>query len=526
MTDASVPDWVVHHYQESRLRFISHQAEFAQQNKDDYAMLQQEVPNLWMATNWGLHGQSETAVDLVNDLGNFFLHRGYWREGLDFADRAVSVAQYLCTEHPTEEKHTYALASIQVMRVGFHLLQGNAEKAGNTLQELLQADNLLDHQMISGGLIALIAALTELRGEDDKSLTLYRTTLEQLEKIEFLPLVSYLLYVIADLLTQQGKYEEAIAMYWQKFEVDRKSHDISSMIETLQGLGGVARSAGLPKEAEECYQQAAALAQSISSPELQHDTIKEIAKSAYEQGDYATAAQLYEQALAFARQAGNKWATASTLTFLAFAREELGEDVTGLLKESLSICQEMNDYDGMTMAMIQLGDAYLAVQNIDKAKELFAQAADLAAHIQNHPLAALAWLQMGDLVADQENWAEAERYYEQGLTAHLRFDDPASRAMVLRGLGLARFMQDKLESAKDVIQTNINLYAQLEDWENHATCLYELACILAQENNPVEARQLAQQSSDILHKIGSPEATVVDAALAKLNENGELEDST
>jgi tetratricopeptide (TPR) repeat protein len=159
--------------------------------------------------------------------------------------------------------------------------------------------------------------------------------------------------------------------------------------------------------------------------------LKALCTNAYEREDYTEAARRYELALGQARRTGNKWMVASTLTFLALAREELGEAVIGLLQESLSVSQEINDYDGM--AMIQLGDAYLNEQDVQRAREQYSQVAEIATGTNNHPLAALAYLNLGELALEQEQWGEAEGYYEQGLKAHLRIDDPSSRVMVMRG---------------------------------------------------------------------------------------------
>lgn len=521
MTESHVvPEWITQQYGQSHSRFIAFYTQFAREHKHDHDALQSEIGNLLRALSWIMEGQPEAAVDMVNDLGTFFLQRGYWAEGLDVAEQVSPIAVKLTNVHPTEEKRMYTLASLQVMRVGFHLLQGNVEQAGATLHQLLEIENLMEHQMLSGSLVALIAALTEVRGENSASLDLYRTTLEHVETVDYLPLISYLLFVIADLLTQQGEYEEALALFWKKLELDRQTHDLSSMIDTLQGLAGVAERAGLPDVAEQCQREALKLAQGTSSAELQHDTLKALGTKAYEREDYAEAARLYEQAVLQARRTGNKWMVASTLTFLALAREELGEDVLGLLQESLSISQDINDYGGMAMAMIQLGDAYLTEQDVERAREQYSQAAEIATGINNHPLVALAYLNLGELALEQEQWGEAEEYYEQGLEAHLRFDDPSSRAMVLRGLGLALFMQGKMDRAKDVIQRNAVLYGELEDWENHAQCLYALAGILVQENRIGEAEPLARRSLDILKKIGSQEAATVEAALARLSETG------
>ena len=145
------------------------------------------------------------------------------------------------------------------------------------------------------------------------------------------------------------------------------------------------------------------MAQSHASPATQPEILRKLANHAYAREDYERAATYNEQALALARRTGDKMAVASTLLFLAFAREELGADVTDLIRESLRISQEIEDYDGMVMAMIQLGDVYLVKEDNTRAREQYLAAAAVATRIRNHPLTAAAWLKAGELALTEES---------------------------------------------------------------------------------------------------------------------------
>lgn len=508
--------WARSHYERSRMNLIQQCIEYVRSNEADYDALQAEWANISRALGWAVEMESPAVVEWVNSLGGFLLHRSYLDEGLQFADRITPVAQRRCRQAPGQERFVYELATLQAMRVGFLLLKGDSEGAGTVLKEIVEIEELAQHQVIMGSFKALTGVIAEKQGNNPLALSSYQETMTAAETMAFWPLVSYMMFVTADLMAQRGEFEQAIALYRQKLEVDRKAGDVSGIIDSLIGLGHVADYAQLPEVAAEQYQEALAVAQSHASPATQPEILRKLANHAYVREDYERAATYNEQALALARRTGDKMAVASTLLFLAFAREELGADVTDLIRESLRISQEIEDYDGMVMAMIQLGDVYLVKEDNTRAREQYLAAAAVATRIRNHPLTAAAWLKAGELALTEESWPEAEHYYGLGLAAQQRFDDPSSRAMILRGLGQAYFMQGKLNEARTVLQESGDLYLQLEEWESHGECLYELACVIAQDGQPVEAEALAQRSFDLLAAISSPGAEVVGAALENL----------
>lgn len=512
MNGTTIP-WARSHFERSRTNLINQCLEYVRGNEADYDALQAEWANISRALWWAVEMESPSVVEWLNKLGGFLLHRRYLEEGLKFADEIAPVAQQRCRREPGEERYIYELAEVQAMRVGFLLHRGDSEAAGTVLKEIVESTELAHHKVIMGSFRALTGVIAEKQNNDTLALSSYQESLTAAETMEFWPMVSYLIFVIADLMAQRGEFEEALALYRHKLEVDRKAGDVSGVIDSLIGLGNVADYAQLPDVAAEQYQEALTVAQSSASPATQHVILRKLADQAYAREEYQKAAAFNEQALAVARRTGDKMAVASTLLFLAFASEELGADVTDLIRESLIISQEIEDYDGMVMAMIQLGDVYLVKEDNTRAREQYLEAATVAARIRNSPLMVAAWLKAGELAIAEESWPEAEHYFESALAAQQRVDDPSSRAMVLRGLGQAYFMQDKLNDARTILQENSDLYLQLEDWESYGECLYELACVLAQDGKPVEAEALAQRSLDMLLAIGSPSAEVVSVAL-------------
>ena len=187
-----------------------------------------------------------------------------------------------------------------------------------------------------------------------------------------------------------------------------------------------------------------------------------------------------------------------------------------LLEESLSISRGLNDYAGMAMAMIQLGEAHQYRQNFEKAQAHLQQAAEISSTIKNGPLAAQAWLQLGELATEQHLWEEAQRRYETSLEAIHSLDAMEIRALVLQRLGETYYAQEKYEEAKETVAMTARLHQYLEDWEGYAENIYELACIAIKLGQVSEAKRLANESIAVFQELGSPRVAEIEVELATL----------
>jgi len=520
MMSHSPPEWVVAQYQESQERLAKYYEVFVHNKREEHDALEDELPNLLTALQWSLERSPQQVVDLVNDLGNFFQQRGFWREGIVFSDAAEKVARALYKKEPDDEKRAFDLVSIQLQSIGFLLWQGEVEEARERLEQVLDLQILSKYPALSGGVAVFVGAIAELEDDDQKMLLILDAALNQLQNFQHLPLTSALLGRIAEVLGKRGEYEKAFDLYRKKIEIDRQTKDIESLIDSLRGLAEIARSAGLNDLAEKCFREADELSQTASVPGLRYETLSDIARMAQQRGDYQKAADHYAQALEIARQTRDRNSIASTLRFLAFAEEELGKDILPLLEESLSISRELNDFDGMVMSMLQLGDVYQAKGDFERAKAQYRQGAEIASRIHNAQLTAQAYLQLGDLALEQESWREAEHNYKESLSNLDRQDNIKSRALVLRGLGQAFWMQDQLADAKASIQESAEINHRGENWEVYAENLYALATIAAQDDEIVTAQNLAQRALEILNRIGSPHAAEVKSALEGFQTSG------
>ncbi len=486
MTDQFAPAWVIDQYTGSQKRFIELFRDFSLKNKKNYEDIQGDIHNIMEAIQLSLDSQlHQIIIEFANNLGDFFLYKGYWREAVNFLEEALESSKYLCQQEPSNERYVFEMASLEIALIGFLFLQGTKKDAADRLLKILENDSLENNSMIANSIGILARFVTHLQGENDDSVEFYQTMLDKLRPTGHLPLLSEIMHILATELTEQGEHLAAIDMYRKKLDFDRQTKDIQTIIDSMLGLAEIAQSAGLTDVADSCYQDAIEMADIVPLGETQIKIFKQIARRANEKDEYIKSVEFYEKALSIARQINNKWEIASILGFLAFSREELGEDITDLLEESLSISRELNNFDGMAMAMIQLGDSYQAKQDYERARNFYQQASDISNRVNNYPLNALCWFQIGDLEAEQANWLDAQVCYEKSLDSHKKCNELYSKAMVLSNLGRVYNQQKKYHEAMDAIQSSADIFSQLEDWEAHSEQLLELA-ELANKVNQVE----------------------------------------
>ena len=506
--------WVKQHYRESQSRFADTYLDFVREYTQDYDALQNEIANLLIATRWCLEQQEiNRAVELVNALSHFLLARGYWEEAATYADHAATAALQLLANQPNDEKLRLDIIMLRITGVVALWLMGERRVAKDKFKEIVANSDLMADETVGIGLGMVSGLLASVHKQDNEKITHYEAVLQQVRLLEYPPLTAIMLDMLAQAFAEQGAYGEALQLYQEKLQILHQTHDISDMIETLHGLSSIAKMAGLLELAESCLHDAAELAQNYSAA-AQQETLAKMAAEALEQGDHVKSVDLYNRAIVLARSLDDRPRMADMLRMLAFAKEELGEDIGDILEESLTISRKIKDFPGTTRSLIQLGEYYAQKRKYHRSRKYYTQAIDIASHINDFALEALAWEGIGDLAFADENWREAHEAYEHSLGLYAPDQQPESQARILHKMGQALFYLGKLSEAANSFQTSSDLNKHLGDYEAYAAGLYGLARIAVEENRFTDAQQLSKSALDILKQIGSEYADELESEIS------------
>lgn len=489
----------------NRQRSASFFLSYAETHWQAHDLLERDMPHFQGTLDMLIQQQSAAQIaELIRSLSSFWLARGYWQEALDYCELIQPLLDRWRSKNANSQQVELSWAGVRLLAVMAQFQQGWQHKAHTALEDLLSAVQVQDEAISL--LLSLFAHLVQ--GSEDQPIALdalYDQWLARIAKIEALSIRGSAINLVAKQLANQGEFSRSIELLREKVNIDRQMQDINAISETLLALASVAAAADLIEVAEDCLQEAAQISATYGRSEGYVEALNELASTALKQQHYHLAADLYSQILAIARQDKNKPAIADALRLLAFAAEELGEDIGDLLEESLAISRKIGDYAGMVRSWIQLGTLAQEQNMADRALDQFNQARDLAEQIGDQALLATAWQQLGELAEEQSNWTEARRCYERSLAASNLAGDPGLTGVVLQNLGRALLHLHNFDRAVEAFDASAELSVQIKDWELYAANLYDLAYAAALQGDAHDTRELGQMYIDVLKQINSPQ---------------------
>lgn len=157
--------------------------------------------------------------------------------------------------------------------------------------------------------------------------------------------------------------------------------DTFSVGHLCQDLGTVMRRMGRPQEADLYYERALSNFEALGNLGRMADVLNAAAVGYYYRGEYQKALNVFQQGLAMALQAMRPSAQALILTGMGDIYRDLGERkrALGLYSEAFQVARNVNAGFVTVYLMAVMGETFSQEGQSDKAEEILAAGADLAA---------------------------------------------------------------------------------------------------------------------------------------------------
>jgi tetratricopeptide (TPR) repeat protein len=110
-----------------------------------------------------------------------------------------------------------------------------------------------------------------------------------------------------------------------------------------------------------------------------------------------------------------------------------------------------------------------------------------------HRQTAMAWEELGALLANTGNWQEALVAYEQVRLAYEQMDDRKEAALILGNIAQLNWQLGDTEQALNQLKTALAALMALNDWRSQAVMLHRIADIQKERGEFDEALRLRQQ---------------------------------
>jgi tetratricopeptide (TPR) repeat protein len=250
-------------------------------------------------------------------------------------------------------------------------------------------------------------------------------------------------------------------------------------ISLLICLGRAYRLDSQREKAIATHLQAEQIAQETGHPaslgEIQHDLLEDYLFARL----YAAAKQHGQRALTILAE------TEASPTLLANCYKMLGtvcyeteafQEAEKYFAEAITRWRQMDDPVHLARTLNDLARLWLTLGRYDEAQDGLSEAAELLADTINELDKCMIYINLGSVLAAQQQWALAETAFYQANSRYLRQSaDLPRRARVNNNLGYVLFKQEKPEVAEEYLQQALQLWQEMGDDLEYANSLSILA---------------------------------------------------
>jgi tetratricopeptide (TPR) repeat protein len=258
---------------------------------------------------------------------------------------------------------------------------------------------------------------------------------------------------LAHIATSQGDFEAAR----EHLHAAQKIFAETSQQEEarcLNGLGTVYRRLNDYAQAEDHYQHAIAMNQTIGNWPGLAACLSNLGALYLEIGDYGDAQSSCQQSLEINRLIGHRRGAAICLYHLALIYKAVGhyEMAEQYLAQSLPLRRAIEDSQGEAEDLRALGSIHLARGDYTAARDHIGQALEIFQRMKIYAYEGDTWLVLGQALEGLNDLVKAKHAYDQARTLHQEANNEAGTIEARAGLARCLLTEDKIDEAKAEIE--------------------------------------------------------------------------
>jgi predicted ATPase/class 3 adenylate cyclase len=229
------------------------------------------------------------------------------------------------------------------------------------------------------------------------------------------------------------------------------------------------------------------------------------AELAYRQSDYPATIAFAEESLGICRELGDKQGIASALIKLGNAATEAGDYVTAsrFLEEALTIWRELDDTHGIARALISLGWIALRPGDYQLANARLTEALSLSRELKDTRSMGFELSGLGEIALRQGNSKQAARLVEESLELRRQLGNKWGIGVSLGILGWAAIRNGDWKRAIARLGESLEVRREIGDVGGSAWCLERLAQVALAKGQAEKAVCLFSAAAALRAAIGS-----------------------
>ena len=317
------------------------------------------------------------------------------------------------------------------------------EQALGYTQEALEIGRALDDEEIIAYSLGNLADINFRQNKIDQALDYYMQTLELYEELGDEEDISNILNRIGNFYSSRADFENAIEYYLRVLEIRRRSGNKKSIGIVLNNIGNQYLQLGNFDLAIENYQEASEIFKEIDFDLGIAATLTGMAVIYEHLKQFDAVLEVYKEVLAIREKMGNKRELANTLSNIAVTYShmladsleslyglnyqdsifikgtapdiEYGRESVNYNLRALEYRMELGDYQGLSIALSNLGNVYQYLGDYDKSREYFNRWLELPEESHDDDTKAAVRIGLGKVAMYEGNYNTAIVYFNQAL---------------------------------------------------------------------------------------------------------------
>jgi CHAT domain-containing protein/tetratricopeptide (TPR) repeat protein len=334
---------------------------------------------------------------------------------------------------------------------------------------------------------------------------------------------------IALVYDNQGRYQEAIALYSQSLEIAQQWGGPDDIAQALGNMGSVYFSKGDYTQALTYYQDSLAIRQETGNRSGIAFMLNNIGLIYAQQGKYFQALETYQEALELVQEIGLKPLESTLMGNTASVYSDQGRvnDAEALRQQALEIDQSLESLPKQATQLGNLGVLAAERGDYPTALSYIEQALDIYRKIGARASEGFALGNLADVYRSQGNFAEALEADQTSLAIAQELEDRDDEAAALSNLGTTYRTFGQYDRAEELYTAALAIYREIGDVTGEASTLNQLGGNASKQDRLDEALQLYEQALTIDQNTGNVgQQSVTLANIGNLQrKRGELADA-
>ncbi len=517
-------------------RLVAHIANYIQQHKRNYALLELESTNIFVALELAdKTGMFAELVQISCAFAPFLSIRGLYVQAEEQLTRAYKAAMALGDHKGTLQtlyhlgdlirKHGNYVQAETFLKEGLTLaqqlgyteqvsrflgglavvieLQGNYTQAEvYYLQGLALARQLQAHEQVSH-LLADLGVLAGQQGNYTQAETYLKEALALDSQIGLRERTSAILTALGWVTSEQGNYEQAEAYLKEGLILAQQVDSRERIGGLLWALGGAAIDQGHYTQATTYLKEGLDVARQLTHFELLSELLLKLSVVATDQGDYRQAELYLLEGLELARQLGHNRLISDLLQNLGVIAMKRGNTIqtNEYLQEGLALARQIGHRELICAYLSSLSESAITQEQNSLAEEYLQEGITVARQLGHRRHISILLSNLSMQAIKNRNYSQAEVYLREGLLLARQLGIPVLVCNTLYNQAEYHLSLQQPQATATVLREMLALIPEGYQ-ELTANAQYGLARIAAMQNNLYEAKQLGQTSLAIFEQIG------------------------